>query len=472
MLPLNDPRQLLSILLKHRVVFVVAFLATALTVLVLTLMRTPVYEATGALLVQLGRDTRSQPAVGDRPSVLNRDPEAVLNTLLHILSSRDLVSDVVERVGPETLYPGLAESGLGDVEKRSAAIERFGKSYSAQVSPASSVLQVAYRHPDPALADLGLSGAVEVFKERHLTTLGNPQVPPFLEEKVADFRARLEASEEDLEIFVLADETLYLEEHGRLLIEQRGRLEAQFTESSNRIAGLERQIGFLGGQLYDPQTKALADARAQESRVIQSARLDLLNLQVEEKRLLGSYSESSRRVTAVREQIKTIEQFLEEQEELIGRGGVADDLAEQLTALRADLSFEMARGEGLAEQMAWLDRRLAWLPVRTKEYRELVRERDLNEQTYRTYLNQLEEARLFEELNQQQISSVSTIQSVHVGADPVSPNRKVRLLVGLLLGAVVGAAAALAAELRERRQDQPSPLENGKAWTPRSAQRA
>ncbi len=471
MLSLNDPRQALSILWKHRVGFVVAFLATTLTVAFLTLLRTPIYEATASLLVQLGRESRS-PAVGDRPSGLNRDPEAALNTELHILSSLDLVRDAVTRLGAETLYPSLADSELDEDEKLLAAVRKFAGGYMARVAPASSVLEVAFRHPDPQQAERGLQAAVEVFKERHLSTFGNPQVPSFLEEKVADFRARLKASEEAVEAFVLADETLYLEEHGRLLLEQRARLESQFTETSNRISGLRRQIDFLAEQQYMPRESGLADARAQESRIIQNARLDMLNLRVEEKRLLGSFSENSRRVKAVREQIKTIEEFLEEQQELIARTGMAEDLAAELTDLRAELSFEMAKGEGLSEQMGWLDRRLAWLPARTKEYRELIRERDLNEQTYRTYLNQLEEARLFEQLNQEQISSISLIQSVRAGADPVSPNRRMRLLVGILLGLVVGAAVALFAEIRERRALDGSGTKTGKAWTAPSAQRA
>ena len=454
---LTDPRQVLDAVLKHRVTFAVAFLATVVTVLIAVLASKPVYEATATLLVQLGREYRTQPAVGDRSTVLNRDPEAALNTELHILLSQDLVQDVVDRQGPESLYPGLADGSASAEEKRLAAAAKFAKSYSARVLPASSVLQVAFRHSDPGIAERGLEAVVEVFKEKHLSTFGNPQVPPFLEEKVADFRARLQAAEERLEAFILADETLYQEEHGRLLLEQRARLEQQFTETSTRIAGLERQASFLEEEQRMASGQGdLAGSRAQESRIIQNARLSLLELQVEEKKLLGTFSETSRPVVAVREQIKTIQDFLVEQEELIGRGGIVDDLADKLTALESDLSFERAKGEGLARQISWLDRRLAWLPSRTKEYRELVRERDLLEQSYRTYLEQLEEARLLEELDQQQISSINLIQSVRVDPDPVSPNRRAYMLVGLLLGLVVGTAFAVFAELRQERASAPA----------------
>ncbi len=447
---LNDPKQLLDIVLKHRLAFAVTFLATVLAVALVILTRTSHYEASATLLVQLGREYRSQPGVGDRPTVLNRDPEAALNTELHILTSQDVIQAVVARVGAETLYPALADSALTDAEKLERASEKFTDAYTARIQPTSSVIRVTFLHPDPVLAGRALNAAVDVFQEKHLATFGNPRVPPFLEEKVRDFRARLADSEERLEVFVLADETLYLEEHGRLLLERRARLEAEFNDSSNRIAGLKQQIAFLNDQQRLALYGGLAAAKARESRVVQDARLDLLDLQVEEKRLLGSFSENSRRVMAVREQIKTIEAFLAEQEELIGRAGAADDLAAQLTALEADLSFEMAKTEGLAEQMAWLDRRLATLPARSKRYRELVRERDMNEQGYRTYAGQLEEARLLDQLDREKISNISLIQEVRVGSEPLSLNKKLRLLVGVLLGIVLGAVAAYLAEMRGR----------------------
>ncbi len=447
---ITDPRQLLEIVLRHRLAFAVTLLATVLAVAAVLFTRTSKYEASATLLVQLGREYRSQPGVGDRPTVLNRDPEAALNTELYILTSSDLIQAVVARLGPESLYPALADSALTESEKQLEAAEAFAAAFTARIQPTSSVIRVTFVHPDPEMAGQALSTAVDVFQEKHLQTFGNPRVPPFLEEKVADFRDRLERSEGELEVFVLADETLYLEEHGRLLLERRAGLESEFNQSSNRIAGLKQQIAFLGEQQRLAAYDGLAAAKARESRIIQNARLNLLDLQVEEKRLLGSFSENSRRVTAVREQIKTIESFLAEQEELIGRGGAADQLAEQMTALEAELSFEMAKAEGLAEQMAWLERRLATLPTRSKRYRELVRERDMNEKSYRTYAAQLEEARLLDQLDREKISNISLIQEVRVGSDPLTLNKKLRLLVGALLGLVLGTLVAFLAEMKDR----------------------
>lgn len=321
MTPLFDPRSVLVALWRHKLLFAVAFLATLAPIVAWTFRLTPLYEATGVVMVQLGREYSPQVSVGDRQTMLNRDPQAALNTELQILLSRDLPEAVVERLGAETLYPDLAEQPLSDEEKSLAAANELEGAFTARLLPDSSVIQIALRHPNRLTAERALSTLYEEFRDKHFATFSDPQVLTFLEEKVADHRARLDASEERLQRFLQENEPLDLRaDPGDARADERARLDAELNQNVSRIAGLRHQLLFLAEERTRAPNKSESDAIAQQSEMIRNARLKLLDLQVEEERLLGTYSETSRPVAGVREQIKIVEDFLNKQETAVEIG--------------------------------------------------------------------------------------------------------------------------------------------------------
>lgn len=454
MTPPNDPRSALTALRKHKALFAVVFLVTLAAVVAGTLMLTPLYEANAVVMVQLGREYSQQLTVGGQPAILNRDPQAALNTELQILLSRDLTEAVVERLGVETLYPRLAESPESEEEKSLAAVRRLGEAFTARLLPESSVIRLSLRHQNRLTAERALSTLYEEFRDKHFATFSDPQMLTFLEEKVTDYRARLDASEERLQRFLQENEPLDLQaDSGEAGGGERARLEAELNQNVSRIAGLRHQLRFLAEERTRAPNKSESDAIAQQSEMIRNARLKLLDLQVEEERLLGTYSETSRPVTAIREQIKIVQDFLTKQETAVGSGRLLETIGAEETRLNAELQFELARGGELKQQLATLDQERASLPERTRRYRELVRERDLNERYLNSYLAEQEKAGLTADLDREKIASISLIQKVRVGSEPVSPNKRLNVAVGAVLALILGTVAAIGAELIRGRRD-------------------
>lgn len=458
MKPLVDHRSPLAFLRRHWIIFAVACIATLASVVYGTLAMTPQYEATAKVMIQLGREYSSQPTVGDRQAVLNRDPQAAINTELHILLSQDLIESVVSRVGAETLYPPqetdeVPEKVLSEEEKMLAASRKLSGAFTARLLPESSVIQLALRHPDPETAKSALTVLFDEFKSKHLVAFGNPQVPAFLEEKVSQYRNRLDEAEDRLKTFLTENEAAYVEaQAGDTLVSEHARLEAELKQQSSRVAGLRQQIQYVIEQREQGPTDSATSVRGQQNPMVENARLKLLDLQVEEERLLGTYSETSRPVMAIREQIKIVEDFLAKQEHAVGTGQLAQVLASEEARLNSELQFELARGQELSRQLARLDQERASLPERTRQYRDLVRERDLHERYLNAYQQELEEARLASDLDQAEIANIVLIQAVRVTPDPVSPNRRMNFAVGAVLALIVGAAAAFAAEMWSARR--------------------
>src|SRR6185312_3726411 len=114
-------REVLSILFKERRKLLGAFLGLAVGVIAYSYLLTPYYDATGRLLVKTGREfqVRSDPTqpVASVPSTTKQE---IVNSEIQILTSRDLVLAVVNRIGAAKLYPGgswfgfMASAGPSD----------------------------------------------------------------------------------------------------------------------------------------------------------------------------------------------------------------------------------------------------------------------------------------------------------------------------------------------------------------------
>ena len=104
--------------------------------------------------------------------------------------------------------------------------------------------------------------------------------------------------------------------------------------------------------------------QAQQTRAIDDAHRELLQLQIRERELLTRFNETSRPVVTVREQIALVQKFLEQQEAKIGPGPQSE-----LITTRADMRFQEVRRDTLVQQLRQLRDELLSLPELERQYR-------------------------------------------------------------------------------------------------------
>jgi uncharacterized protein involved in exopolysaccharide biosynthesis len=431
--------------------------ATVGAVLLLTFLMAPTYEAVSLLLVRFGREYLYRPEVGadtsGNPAV--RDRQTFIKNELQILRSKDLIEGVVTSVGVNKLYPKISDQPRpSDPNLVGAAVLLFLQNLYTDPVLDSDVIRVAFRHSDPATAAKALNLLLDQFKDKHLLAFSDPQATAFLQEKVSQSRDELTKVDEKLNALHI-DTKLFAsddnDQRADAVFKPRRDLEAAFKETRSQIAGLEEKLTYLRSE----REKASADTSrpaSEQNRAIADARAQLLELELQEQTLLTTFSENSRSVVSVRQQIQLVKDFLDKQKAAIGEGELAEDLEKQIVAVVADLRFQEARRDSLVAQMAQLDKELGQVPEQAAQYRDLVRQREAVEMTYEKYVKKLEEARLSEAMDREKIANVSVIQSAAAPLIPIWPSKLLNLLVGLFLGACVGIGWALAAEWLARRR--------------------
>jgi uncharacterized protein involved in exopolysaccharide biosynthesis len=292
---------------------------------------------------------------------------------------------------------------------------------------------------------------VELFKEKHLKVFSDPQ-SSFLEKQLRTYREKLGESENNLESFKQQNQVFSLDEQRSLLLKQRTELDGSLKNASHRIKELQEKLASLKGQRRESGRKnKTLYTQTERDKIIVDAKGKLLSLQLAEQDLLKRYREDSRRVQDVRNEIKTVREYIREQEEYISGkvetgNPVYQEVEMEMIKTEADLRAQKAKAEALSRQVGQLDGQIRTLDLNEKKFQKLKREMTANEKYYRAYEDKLEEARISEDMNRSKLANISVIQAAAVPSKPVRPKKGLNMLLSLFIGGFSGLGLAFVSE--------------------------
>ncbi|SNB46146.1 GumC family protein [Geobacter sp. DSM 9736] len=450
--PNNSARDFFAILFKHKVKIVVVFLAVVLTVLVATMLATPVYEAKTSVMMKIGREHLNRADLGDNnPVNFNLRQEEIINSEIAILTNPDLLAKVINTLTVEKIYPDLAKKKLpAEMKPIDAAVARFKESLKAEPVRKSNVVEVKFRHKDPKVAAVAVNLLVELFKEKHLQVFSDPR-SSFFEGQLAEVEQRLRTSADKLQAYKQQNGVYSLEEQRTLLLRQRTDLDMAYKASRHRTDELQKKLATVRTQFKTVAQSNEHFTTTERDRVITEAKARLLALQLNEKQLMLRYRDESPLVQNNREEIRTVERFLQEQEQdnrvkSRSNSPIYQGVETELLRTEADLSAERAKMSTIRSQFAQVDGEIKRLDLREKELQTLQREVASNEKNYLTYRDKAEEARISDDMNKRKLANISVIQAAVPPLQPVSPKKMMNLMIGMVIGLIAALALALLTE--------------------------
>jgi uncharacterized protein involved in exopolysaccharide biosynthesis len=443
-------RDLLTLLFKHKAKIVAMFFLSVFTGLFLSFLLPPVYEAKTNLLVKIGREYVSRPDLGEGRTLMSLEQQEVINSEIQILSNRELIEKVINRLTVEYLYPDLVKHPSKKMTPLGSAILKFEKSLKVDAVRKSNVIQVAYQHKDPKVALKALNLLIDLFKEKHLEVFSETP-SSFLESQMAVYREKLKDSENRMESFKQENQVVSLDEQKSLLLKQRTDLDSSLKQANNTIRELQEKLASLNSQKNAASANKALYTDTEREKIIVDAKAKLLTLQLQEQDLLKKYTEESRLVVNVRKEIQFVQNFLKEQEEDISaRVGTGNRVYQEMELERiktnADLKSQQAKAATLAIQISRLDEEIRSLDSSGIPFENLKRELSTNAKYYQTYVDRLEEARISENMNLNKLANISVIQEAAVPEKPVRPRKSLNLLISIFIGGVSGIGLALFSE--------------------------
>lgn len=448
---------------KHKVLitFVLAaiILNAALAVYV-NFLYTPLYEARSLLLVKMGWEQQSPNFALDSRLSNSVGPADIINSELSIMQSQDVQERVINALGAETIYPKLKEIPLRGVSPRAMAMSMLNRDL--KINPGKgNILEVTFTGKDAAIASRVVNQLVSYYIEKRINTYKDPKSLLFLERKAEEYRQKLAEAEDRLSSFKNETQVFSYDDQRTSMLNQRMELASlldvtrrQIIETKEKITELEKQLNSL------PKDIVSANDRVSE------ADSRLLSLRLQERDLVTKFREDNRLVVNVRNQIKMVEDFIQNQRRTSGTSVATQDpirqqIQTQIIENRAELSSLLTRSASLEQQIKAHEHRIQALENVGSSYQELVRAVADNTEKYGVYQRKLEEAMVHEELERQKMTSVSIIEPAAVPGIPVNQQKPLILLIAgaLAMAAILGLGLAFLLDYLHQTMSTPQQAE-------------
>ncbi len=450
---------------RHKWKMVSFFFTVVTIVAAVTYFSANVYCSEAKLLLRLGREsvTLDPTAVTGQIIPISQSRENEINSELEVFKSRELVEKVVDSVGAQKLlkYPdenlpveksgvqtvvdrlrnllnrlGIAES-LSDHDK---ATLKVMKNLKIEHVKDSEIIGIAYEAKSPKLAQEVVSKFVDLHLEKHIAvhrTLGSQQ---FFAEQVNHLQDKLIRSENELRDLKNEIGVSSVSEQQRVILARIGTLKQEVDQADAALAtsvatvdALQRVLAEVPETVVTEETMGLPNFRSDDLRK------QLYTRQLDELKLLTSFTEESGTVKAVRQEIAAAQALLDKEEP--NRTQVTRGLSKTHEQLQAALFTEQANISSLRAKIDVQKKQLVDAQAEVKRLNDaeakitlLTREVNIQEENYRKYSENLEQARINYAMESERISNISVVQAATLPTNAVRPHKLVNLALGFFLG--------------------------------------
>jgi capsular exopolysaccharide synthesis family protein len=428
--------------LKKRRLTILATIALVLGLTaLLTFTQQPVYEAQTKILAKRDRSSQATDLLSSTVPALGAfADQRDIQTEVQIIRSWPLQQEAARAVGVE-----LPASGKSPVKVEG------GKD--------DNVITVTARSTDPAQATRLADKIAEVYvawnqkKNRSSARAGRE----FLEGQERRYAEALERAAAALRDYqkrtVAVDLDAATEGQVKLLTD----LEAERTRARTEEAAAAVRVKRLREALGSTDRTIVSSRTIERNPAISKVQDEIADLTAQRAALLRDYAPGSAKVQALDAQLASLRERQQAlvSEILAGRQEAVNPLHQSfltaLTEAEAESLSQAARIQGISEAIARQQNLLRALPDQQYELARLQRNVQIAEKTYLALQERYQSLRIAEEST---LANAQIIEWARTPEHPVSPKKKLNLVLGLLVGVMLGVGlAALQEALDDKLHD-------------------
>jgi uncharacterized protein involved in exopolysaccharide biosynthesis len=436
------------------------------------------FKSEAKLLVRMGRETLTiDPTATTGQFVAPAETrDAELHAIEELLTSRAMAEKVIDQFGAEVILekkPGktpLSErlswldaynlNPLRVYSLRDKAVKALAQNLGITAGKKSNVLSVSYKAEDPQLAHDVVETLMTVARDEHVRVHRTRGSQAFFESQRELLLRELAQHEQRLCEFKDKEGVAALVTQRDAQVGLISSLQADFLRARAEQSAAAAEVDLRKRQLRDQPTLVVTEqTTGQPQTAKQTLREKLYELEVREQELAARLKDNAPQLVHIRTQITEArriagdEQANTETKKGINQTHQAAELA--LQEREAQLVAITARAQALEEKIAAAGGELKKLNAAELELARMEREIDLARANYKKYSENLEQARIDQELEAAKISSLNLMQAPSLSVTPVSPQPLPTLAFGLCGSVVASVGVALLFHRPERRVRRP-----------------
>jgi len=453
---------------RRKALVLLTFLTVVLGTAIVTYLLPNKYESRMKILVKNQRvDVAITPEATDvAPPIESEVSEGQINSEIELLTSRDLLTQVVTECGLAKFETGWFGKSAPEPIRVETAATRLSKDLIIAPVKKANIISVSYATNSPELAATVLKKVADLYFEKHLKLHHPTGASDFFKDKADEYESQLKEAENRLADFQQSNSLVVLSQQKDLTLqktaEAKSKLlesEAALNEATNRIKRVEQQLASTSRRVTT-QSRSLPNQYSAE-------RLNTMIVELQNRRtqLLTKFRPDDRSVREVDQQIRTTREALAKAEQKTAVEEATDlnplrtSLETELSRAKLDQSGAQARRDTLTGQLQQYEGSLKKLGGDTTKHDDLQREVKEAADNYQLYAKKREEARIADELDRQKITNVSVAEAPVAAQLPSGPNRTMNLVLGIFLAGLLTLGGVFSAELLNDTVHTPRQLE-------------
>jgi uncharacterized protein involved in exopolysaccharide biosynthesis len=436
------------------------FAVVALSGLLAVLSRGPQYAATGKVMITSDRaDATIQPTEADSLALLKLN-EAVVNSEVHLIQSRELLEQVVRGLA-------LARAGGNVVNIANAADDREAISSRAmrinnrlKITPIrnTNVIQIDFGSGDPSEAAQVVNRIIDEYLAYHAIVHSQQGLSGFYEEQSTLLMQNLRRAEESLSEYTLREGIVSPAAEIQAAVTNVSSMESELRGRNAGIVGTEEKLRVVRDQLSAQPEVVKRQQQLEVNPVVRQLREQLVDRQVDQVALLRKYTEADRHVRDNQTEINELSAKLNRESvsepmsvtaETFAANPVYEARLGVLLELEATLREERARKIAVEEDLARERRQLVALKQRALEFDHLDQEVQRHRAAVDLYTRRQQEAAIEDAMDQKKLVNVAVVQRPGLPLQRTD-NSKVPLMLAIISGLAVSLGGAFGLEYLNR----------------------
>lgn len=461
------------------------------------------YESEAKLLINVGRESVAldPTATTGQTLMLQKTQEEEVNSALEVLSSRQVAELVVDQLGaqpildgalanstkspPKNLFAqkldqvkaqlgnivdavgeGMLQVGIRDaVSDRDRAIREVIKSVQIYAPKKSTAVTIHAESKTPEMAQALAAAITTGFLDRHFSVSRTEGSHEFFQVQTQSVEDQLNAAMRKRSQFMQASKVVSANDMRRILTDQLGAVEQEILLTRGDLEQALAEIKDISREAEATPLEIIASKNEDDDMTWSGMRQKVFELEVLEKQLSTRFSDDNHQLKNAREQLAGARSILEKMSKDSVKSSTTPNpvrirLDEDLQRLRTrvvGLNSKMVEKE---KQRAEIDREIDELLAFELKLAEMDREIATLEASHGLLKSKLEEARVIEELQSEEISNVSIYQPANFVERPASPSKPLVAILFPLLGLMFGCGLALVRETGRKTLRTPAHVES------------
>ena len=441
----------LAIFYRSRWTIFVAFLVVMGVTTYVTFTMSPTYEASATIIIDekqgMGQSLFQLGALSQQRTLINNQVE--------ILKSRALAQEVIQRLLISPHRDSLTIlAGLGSEKSVADAVVEWGGSISISPIRDTDLIALKVRAPSPFEAAFLTNNFAEAYSEldRNLSRGEISQIVDFLNVQLQRKAKDLKTSEDMLKDFLEHEKIASLTDEAQQIVEQNAEFESLYKESLIDFEVAKKRRDFLKQQLGRSKETLESEIAKVSSPLVLQLREEMAEIERNIAIFLSQgVGEKDPQVRRERSKLNAIKvRLVGEIRKLIVEGLPANDplaqaqeLVVQILAAEVETTALQAKADGLRRIVNSFASKLESLPNKNVQLARLERSRKVDENLYMMMREKHEESRITQA---GQIGKVRILDRAVPPVSPISPRKRLNLLLGAILGLGLGVGIALLRE--------------------------